>query len=81
MSVCVTASEAEQIEILLPDGRKVIVIPLRSPGRSFNNIRIAFSAPNDIQIRRRPRKSIQENKDAMVEIVAQQDEDEIGGEG
>jgi len=61
MALCFAASEKEQIEIILPDGRLVKIIVLRPEGRSYNNIRIAVVAPKDIKIERRPRLSVKEN--------------------
>jgi hypothetical protein len=62
MGVCITADIKEQVEILLPDGRKVIIVVLPTNNRvSINNTRLAFVAPKDIEIQRRPRKSSEEN--------------------
>ena len=61
MAVCLNASEDEQIELILEDGRKIIVLPIKLPGRSLANVKIAFVAPKSIGIKRVPRKTAAEN--------------------
>jgi hypothetical protein len=61
VALCITADEREQIEIILPDGRKVVVIVLKLPGRSLANVKLSIIAPKDIKVERRTRKSPEEN--------------------
>ena len=68
MALCVSAVEEEQIEILLPDGRKIIVIVLPPPGRRLNNSRISFVLPKDLEVQRRPRKSKEQNEKDLKHI-------------